>query len=111
MDGFGIGGDGGIEIAVAIECIGQVEVIGGIARLDRDGFANEIDREGVLAGLESDQAEAMEGVGVVGVLGKDLAVEGFGFGKAAGRVMLEGGLKGGFDGSGRHGAFLTVGLL
>jgi hypothetical protein len=46
-----------------------------IVGLDGDRFTDQIDGGVISAGLRCDQAEAMEGVGVGGVIGEDLAVE------------------------------------
>ena len=54
-------------------------------------------------------AEEMEGVGVIGILGEDLAVEGFGLREAAGLVMGESGLEGLFEGEFGHGGGGSLG--
>ncbi len=94
----GIGDGGGIVIAAATEGVGEIEVIGRIVGLNGNRFLDQIDGGGVSSCLKSDEAEAMKGVGVIGVLSKNLLIEGFRFGQTPCRVMLQGGFEGRFDG-------------
>ncbi len=52
---------------------------------------DEVDGGVVLMHVNGEDAEEVEGVGVLRIGGADLAVEGFGFREAVGLVVVEGG--------------------
>ncbi len=65
---------------------------------------------GGVAGLGGEEAEHVEGAGVVGVGRKDGAVGEFGFAEAAGFVIADGGGEGGGEVGSGHGAKVSRGV-
>jgi len=103
-EGLAAGGDGIIELAGQGQEEGEVGVVDGIAWLDGDGAADEREGVGQAADLASEEAEQVEGAGIVGVLREDSAVGALGEGELAGLVVLEAGLEGLIEGG--HGRVL-----
>ena len=73
----------------------------GIVRLKSKSVANPLHRNLGPAGLVRDHAEEVQGVGVGGLRGEDLAVERLGLRELPGLVMLEGQGEGLLRGHGR----------
>ena len=86
-------GDGGVRLAEGAAGFAEVGVSHGVLRLDGDGFLNPLHRDFVAAELVRDDAEEVQGVGVVWLHREDLAVERLGIGQATGLVMLNRDLK------------------
>ena len=58
-----------------------------IIRIEGESLANPLDGKVMTACLVSDETEEVQGVGMIGLDGEDLAVEGLGFGQTASLVM------------------------
>jgi hypothetical protein len=88
----------GVVVAfLVLEDDAEGEVEGGFGP-EGDGLADLDFGEVGLFGLEVAGAEEVEGVGLIGVGGEDLAEDGFGFGELVGPLVLEGELDGLIDG-------------
>ena len=107
-DGAAIGGDSVGETAGCKKGDAEVGVGFGEVGIGGEGSADQIDGDVVAPGLMGDDAQEMECVGVGGLLGEDLAVEVFGFGEAAGLVVLEGEVEGLLEGERGHGRSYLV---
>ena len=86
-------GDRLVEVSAGALEFGEVAVKVGDVGLDGDGAGDQLDGALGLAGLAEDDAEQVEGEGVVWLLNEDLAVDLAGFGDCAGAVEFDGGIE------------------
>ena len=95
IDGGGAAaeGFGFVEAVEAAIDFGELGVDGGILRGICGGLAEQEGGGVVAFDLKGEQAQPMQGVDLVGIVGEDLLVEEFGFLKAAGLVVLHGALE------------------
>ena len=80
---------GAVELAQAAVGFGQVGVVGGLAGVAGDGPADQLGGAAVVALLQGDDAEQVQGVGVLGLGCQDVAVQPGRFLEAATLVFLQ----------------------
>jgi len=78
---------------------------GGLVWMESERFLNQVHGELVAANLSGENAEVMEGFGVAGLGGEDLAVQGLGIREPPGLVVLERKGEGLWDRDRGHGGF------
>ena len=70
--------------------LAQIAVILRGSGLDRDRFADQIDRRANLTRLKGEAAEQVQRTGMIGDMSQDLAVHSLSLGQSAGLVMSDG---------------------
>ena len=96
-DGGAVGSDRCVVLARAPERDAEVVPVFSHDRIERNRPADQLDRFHVPLLVVSDQAQQLQGVGVVGSLGQDLGVDPLGLGETAGAMMFKRQLKGPLD--------------
>ena len=88
-DGGAEGGGGGGQFSLGLECEAEIALELGDVGAEGNGAGEQVCGDVVAAMLLREDAEEMEGVGVIGIDGDDLAVEVFGLGEVSGLMMLQ----------------------
>jgi hypothetical protein len=101
--------DGLVEFALSLQEHPQIAVIIRIVRRGGDGPANQVRRHIQPASLGGDQSRQMQRVGMIGLSGQDLPIDGLRLLKSPRLVMPKGDLHGLIDGHLRHCLNLTAG--
>ena len=70
------------------EHLAAAAVVAPFVRIDLDGAVDQGDRLLGVAGLAGEQAQPMVGVGLIGMLGDDLAIDRLGVGQTPSQMML-----------------------
>ena len=71
----------------------DIELIIGRRWIDGDRFGNQFDRFFMIALLVRQDAEQIQSIGVIRLLGEDLVVKRLGFGQSPGAMVFDGGIE------------------
>lgn len=85
--------DGRCGFSAAVENTPQIAVVGGRVRIERDCLADQIGRQRPFATLVMNHAQIVQGIGVMGLNGKDVAVNRLGDLCPPLTMMVDGGLQ------------------
>ncbi len=84
-----------IETPLVAKKVAEIALGEGVVGGEGDAATDKLKCGVVIAGEFGDDAEQMQGGGVVGIVGEELATDGFGFVEAAGLLVLPGEVDGG----------------